>query len=107
MLAPASETKLIRVRNGEVRISDCLAMEAERQITGFNILECSGMAEALEVASKHPVAGGLHACSVTLAAAASSTETNAPARTRARRRTPVGVSEERSLHSTWCGTWCG
>ena len=56
MLAPASDTKLICVRNGEVRISDGLAMEAERQITGFNILECAGLDEAVEVAAKHPVA---------------------------------------------------
>ncbi len=28
----------------------------ERQISGFNILECEDLDEALEVAAKHPVA---------------------------------------------------
>jgi hypothetical protein len=54
VLGPISDTKTIRVRDGEMRLTDGSVTEAGVQIAGFNILECNDLAEALEVASKNP-----------------------------------------------------
>ncbi len=56
VLAPAAQAATIRVRDGEVQRGHGPAAEAEAQISGFNILECANLEEALEVAAKHPVA---------------------------------------------------
>ena len=55
-LVPASEAATVRVRGDEVLVSEGPFDPAEDQIGGFDLLECSGMDEAIEVASKHPVA---------------------------------------------------
>ena len=54
VLGPISDTKTIRVRDGELRLTDGPVTEAGVQIAGFNILECADLDEALEVASKNP-----------------------------------------------------
>jgi hypothetical protein len=54
VLAPVAEAKTIRVRDGELLISDGLVGEPKASIAGFNILECADLDEALEVASKNP-----------------------------------------------------
>ncbi len=41
---------------GEVVLADGPFAETKEQIAGFDILECSDLDEAIEVASKHPVA---------------------------------------------------
>ena len=56
VLAPVGEAKTLRVRGGEVVIDDGPVAESDAQISGFNILDCADLDEALEVASKHPVA---------------------------------------------------
>jgi hypothetical protein len=56
VLAPISDATTVRVREGEVLIADGPAAETDMPITGYNILDCSDLDEALEVASKHPVA---------------------------------------------------
>jgi len=53
---PASEAATVRVRHGEVQIGHGPVSEAEHQISGFNMLDCADLDEALEVAAKHPVA---------------------------------------------------
>ena len=55
-LGPVTDATTVRVREGEVLISDGPFAEAKEQIGGFDILECADLDEALEVASKHPVA---------------------------------------------------
>jgi hypothetical protein len=55
-LRPASEATTVRVRGGEVLLSDGPFAETEEQIAGFDVLECSSMAEAVEVGSRHPMA---------------------------------------------------
>ncbi len=55
-LRPASETATVRVRDGEVLVADGPFAETKEQIGGFDILECADMAEAVEVASRHPMA---------------------------------------------------
>jgi hypothetical protein len=54
VLAPVSDTKAVRVRDGELLVSDGPVTEASVQIAGFSILECADFDEALEVASKNP-----------------------------------------------------
>ena len=55
-LRPASHGRTVRVRGGEALISDGPFAETKEQIGGFDVLECAGLDEALEVAAKHPVA---------------------------------------------------
>jgi hypothetical protein len=46
----------IRVRNDELSITDGPFAEAKEQMAGFDLIECADLDEAIEVASKHPVA---------------------------------------------------
>lgn len=55
-LAAISASKAVRVRDGKVLITDGPFAETKEQIAGFDILDCADLDEALEVASKHPVA---------------------------------------------------
>ena len=52
--SPVSETKTVRIRDGEVLLGDGPVAEATVQIASFNILECADLDEAVEVASKNP-----------------------------------------------------
>ena len=56
-LRPPSEATTVRVRSGEVLLSDGPFVETKEAIAGFDIIECANLDEAIEVASKHPVAG--------------------------------------------------
>ena len=55
-LRPVSDATTVSVRGGEVLIADGPFAETKEQIAGFDILECADLDEAIEVASKHPVA---------------------------------------------------
>lgn len=55
-LASVQDATTVRVRGGEVVIADGPFTEAKEYIAGYDILECADLDEALEVASKHPVA---------------------------------------------------
>lgn len=55
-LQPWHEAKTVRVRGDEVLVVDGPFAETKDVIVGFDILECASLAEAVEVASKHPVA---------------------------------------------------
>ena len=55
-LRPVSDATTVRVRDGELLISDGPFAETKEQIAGFDILDCTDLDEAIEVASKHPVA---------------------------------------------------
>jgi hypothetical protein len=55
-LRPVSDATTVRLRNGEVVLSDGPFAETKEQIAGFDILECRDLDEAIEIASKHPVA---------------------------------------------------
>ena len=55
-LGPTSEATTVRVRGDEVLVADGPFAETKEQIGGFDILECADLDEAIEVASKHPVA---------------------------------------------------
>jgi hypothetical protein len=47
-------TKTLRVRGGEVLMTDGPFTETKEQIAGYAILECADVEEALEVSSRHP-----------------------------------------------------
>src|SRR3569833_682920 len=53
-LRPSAEAKTIRVRDGEVLLTDGPFAETKEQVGGYNILECADRSPALAVASRHP-----------------------------------------------------
>ena len=55
-LAPVSDATTVRVRAGELLISDGPFAETKEHIAGYDIIDCKDLDEAIEVASKHPVA---------------------------------------------------
>ncbi len=55
-LRPVADATTVRVRGGEVLISDGPFAETKEQMVGYDLLECADLDEAIEVASKHPVA---------------------------------------------------
>ena len=55
-LGLTSEATTVRVRSDELLIADGPFAETKEQIGGYDILECADLDEAIEVASKHPVA---------------------------------------------------
>ena len=46
----------VRVRDGEVVVSDGPFAETKEWMAGFDVIECASMAEAVEIAALHPVA---------------------------------------------------
>ena len=55
-LRSASDATTVQMRGGELLISDGPFAETKEQIAGFDIIECTDLDEAIEVAAKHPVA---------------------------------------------------
>jgi hypothetical protein len=55
-LAPLSDATTVRVREAEVLLGDGPFVETKEQIAGFDLIECADLDQAIEVASKHPVA---------------------------------------------------
>ena len=46
----------VRVRDGEILVSDGPFAETKEWMAGFDVIECASMAEAVEIADLHPVA---------------------------------------------------
>lgn len=55
-LRPPADAKTIRRRNGSIHITDGPFAETHEWIAGYDILECDNMDEAIEIASRHPMA---------------------------------------------------
>jgi hypothetical protein len=53
-LRPSREAALVRVRGGEVLVTDGPFAETKEQIAGFDILECASLDEAVKHLSRHP-----------------------------------------------------
>ncbi|MEV4679093.1 MULTISPECIES: YciI family protein [Actinomadura] len=53
-LAPADRATTVKVRGGDVLLTDGPFAETKDQIGGFTVIECSGLAEAVEIAARHP-----------------------------------------------------
>ncbi|HEY7174292.1 MAG TPA: YciI family protein [Micromonosporaceae bacterium] len=55
-LRPPADATTIRVRDGQVLLTDGPYVETKEQMGGFDIIECADLDEAIEIASKHPIA---------------------------------------------------
>jgi hypothetical protein len=51
-----SDATTVRVRGGETLISDGPFAETKELMVGYDMLDCKNLDEAIEVASKHPLA---------------------------------------------------
>jgi hypothetical protein len=55
-LKEAKDATTVRRRRGKVVVTDGPFAETKEWIAGFDLLECADLDEAIEVASKHPMA---------------------------------------------------
>jgi hypothetical protein len=55
-LRSLTDGSTVRVRDGEVLVTDGPFAETRELVAGFDLLECASLAEAVEVAAQHPVA---------------------------------------------------
>lgn len=55
-LRPVGDAVTVRVRSGELLITDGPFTESKDWICGFDVLECDDLDEAIEIAAKHPMA---------------------------------------------------
>ena len=55
-LHPPSDATTIRVREGQVLLTDGPFAETKEQIGGYCVIECADLDEAIDIASRHPAA---------------------------------------------------
>jgi hypothetical protein len=55
-LEPSSTARTVRVRNGETLVTDGPFAESKEWIVGYDLLDCKDIAEAVDYASRHPMA---------------------------------------------------
>jgi hypothetical protein len=56
VLAPVEATTSVRVRDGRSEVGHGPRVESAAPASGFNLLECADVEEAVEVSAKHPIA---------------------------------------------------
>ena len=56
MLEDVDATTNVRVRGGKTELDTGPRVETTAPASGFNLLECADLDEAIEVSSKHPIA---------------------------------------------------
>jgi hypothetical protein len=56
VLAPVDATTTVSVRRGETRVDRGPRAEIAVPASGFNLLDCADVDEAIEVSAKHPIA---------------------------------------------------
>ncbi|MBO1738851.1 YciI family protein [Leifsonia sp. TF02-11] len=56
VLAPQTESRVVRVRDGKRYVTDGPFTETTEVICGFDILDVDDLDEAIEIASRHPMA---------------------------------------------------
>jgi hypothetical protein len=56
VLHPPEDATTVRVRDGEVLLSDGPFAETRERIGGLCVIECADLDEALDIAATHPVA---------------------------------------------------
>ena len=54
--ASAAEAKVVRVVDGQTVVTDGPFAETKEQVGGYDVIDCSDLDEAIEIASKHPSA---------------------------------------------------
>ena len=55
-LAAPEDATTVRVRDGRVVLADGPFVETKELICGFDVIECADLDEAIEIATKHPMA---------------------------------------------------
>jgi hypothetical protein len=55
-LSYATEATIVRVRDGEMLVSDGPYAETKEQVGGYDVIECPDLETAIEVAAAHPLA---------------------------------------------------
>ena len=55
-LRPTSDATTVRVRQGDMLLTDGPFAETKDQIAGFNVIECADLDAAIEIAAQHPAA---------------------------------------------------
>jgi hypothetical protein len=55
-LRPTVDATTVRVRSGELLVTDGPFTESKEWIAGFDVLECEDLDEAIAIAAKHPMA---------------------------------------------------
>jgi hypothetical protein len=55
-IRPESDATTVRVRDGEVLLTDGPYIETKDLIAGFDVLDCEDLDQAVEVAAKHSMA---------------------------------------------------
>ena len=55
-LRPPERAKTVRRRNGKVSVTDGPFAETHEWIAGFDLLQCESIDEAIQIASRHPMA---------------------------------------------------
>jgi hypothetical protein len=56
VLRPDEDAAAVRVRDGQLQVTEGAFLETKGALLGFDLLECRDMAEAIQVASDHPLA---------------------------------------------------
>jgi hypothetical protein len=56
LFQPASDARTVRIRDGEVQLANGPFADTRELISGYNIIDCTDLNEAIEVATKHPIA---------------------------------------------------
>ena len=57
-LRPVQDAVTVRVRSGRLLVTDGPFTESQEWICGFDILECDDLDQAIQIASRHPMARG-------------------------------------------------
>jgi hypothetical protein len=55
-LRPPADATTVRVRHGEVLVTDGPFTESKEWIAGYDLLECADLDEAIDYVSRHPMA---------------------------------------------------
>jgi len=55
-LRPVEDATTVRVRGGRLVVSDGPFTESKEWIAGFDVIDCRDLDEAIEIASRHPMA---------------------------------------------------
>jgi hypothetical protein len=53
-LRPESDAKIVRVRDGKVNTTTGSVTQSPEPLAAFDLIDCSGLDEAIEIAAKHP-----------------------------------------------------
>ena len=55
-LRPPQDAKIVRIRRGRLEVTDGPFTETKEWIAGYDVLDCDSMDQAVEIASRHPMA---------------------------------------------------